>query len=92
MGFAVDQNVLQMNGEKSRFNHSNHTLHSDFQIGFEEKQMNLLSQLFYFFKLKTSMQGMITMISPVIARAGAIMLASPSPASPASDVIEIVLW
>jgi hypothetical protein len=52
MGFAIDSDALPMNGKKSRFNHSNHTLHSDLQIGFEEKQMNLLSQLFYFFKLK----------------------------------------
>jgi hypothetical protein len=39
-GFTVDSVALPMDG-KSRFNHSNHTLHSDFQIGFEKKQMNL---------------------------------------------------
>jgi len=33
-GFTVDSVALPMNGEKSRFNH---TLHSDFQIGFEKK-------------------------------------------------------
>jgi len=38
------------------------------------------------------MQGMITMINPVIAKAGANIPAFPSPASPASNVIEIVLW
>jgi hypothetical protein len=35
--FGVDSDALPMNGKKSRFNHSNHTLHSDFQIGFEKK-------------------------------------------------------
>jgi len=39
-GFGADSDAPPMNG-KSRFNHSNHTLHSDFQIGFEKKQMNL---------------------------------------------------
>jgi len=49
MDFAVDQNVLPMNGEKSRFNHSNHTLHSDFQIGFEKKTNEPLIVTILFF-------------------------------------------
>jgi hypothetical protein len=50
-GFGVDSDAPPMNG-KSRFNHSNHTLHSDFQIGFEKKTNEPLIFTILFFKLK----------------------------------------
>jgi hypothetical protein len=63
-----------------------------FQIGFEKKQMNLLYLLFYFFKLKNKYARYDYYDQPSHSKGWSEHPAFPSPASPTSNVIEIVLW